>query len=65
MPTTPYVTLLGFTRHVGRTGPGKVAFVDLRRGATFQLPNDPQTDKVDRWLTGEALAFAAAWTAAA
>jgi len=30
--TTPYVTLLGFTRYVGRTGPGKARFVGgLRR----------------------------------
>jgi hypothetical protein len=31
-PTSPYVTLLGFTRYVGRTGPGKANFVGgLRR----------------------------------
>ncbi len=32
MSTAPYATLLGFTRYVGRTGPGKATFVDgLRR----------------------------------
>lgn len=44
MPLTPYVTLLGFSRYVGRTGPAKASFVGgLRRQRASQSGFNPHS----------------------
>ena len=43
-PLTPYVTLLGFARYVGRTGPAKASFVGgLRRQRASQSGFNPHS----------------------
>jgi hypothetical protein len=44
VPLTPYVTLLGFARYVGRTGPAKASFVGgLRRQRAAQSGFNPHS----------------------
>jgi hypothetical protein len=44
VPLTPYVTLLGFARYVGRTGPAKASFVGgLRRQRASQSGFNPHS----------------------
>src|SRR3954463_6672029 len=44
VPLAPYVTLLGFARYVGRTGPAKASFVGgLRRQRASQSGFNPHS----------------------
>jgi hypothetical protein len=53
-------------RHMDQVMPHATpVLVDLRRGAVHRPDPAVKADQVERWLTGEAAAYAATWTAAA
>jgi len=55
--------LLG--RHMDQVLPhAEPVLVDLRRGATIRPDAATKPEEVERWLAGEAAAFAAMWSAA-
>ena len=67
-PTAEAVTatlhLMG--RHMDQILPNaEPVLVDLRRGAVHRIDPAARGDDVERWLTGEAAAFTAIWTATA
>ncbi|MEV0730214.1 hypothetical protein [Polymorphospora sp. NPDC050346] len=59
-------TLHLMTRHMGQVLPhAEPVLVDVRRGIAHRRDASVKTDQVERWLAGEAAAFAAIWTTAA
>jgi hypothetical protein len=67
-PPTPEAitaTLHLMARHMDQILPNaEPVLVDLRRGTTHRIDPAAKPDDVERWLTGEAAAFTAIWTAA-
>jgi hypothetical protein len=52
------------SRHMEQVLPhGEPVLVDLRRGAVHRPQPSVKADQVERWLAGEAAAFAATWAA--
>jgi hypothetical protein len=68
-PPTPEAvtaTLHLIRRHMDHVLPGaEPVLVDLRRGVAHRLDPATRPDDVERWLAGEAAAFAAMWATAA
>jgi hypothetical protein len=68
-PPTPEAvtaTLHLMRRHMDHVLPGgEPVLVDLRHGSVHRLDPATRTDEVERWLAGEAAAFAAMWATAA
>jgi len=61
--TVANLHLLG--RHMDQVLPhAEPVLVDLRRGEAIRLDPATKPEEVERWLAGEAAAFAAMWTAA-
>lgn len=59
-------TLHLMSRHMAQVLPhAEPVLVDVRRGAVHRPDPAVRPDEVERWLTGEAAAFTAIWTAAA
>ncbi|MEV7228766.1 MULTISPECIES: hypothetical protein [Polymorphospora] len=59
-------TLHLMARHMGQVLPhAEPVLVDVRRGVAHRRDTSVKTDQVERWLAGEAAAFAAIWTTAA
>jgi hypothetical protein len=64
-PETVLATLHLTRRHMDDVLPGaEPVVVDLRRGQVYHHDPTTRPEQVDRWLAGEAAAFAAMWTAA-
>jgi hypothetical protein len=68
-PPTPELvaaTLRLMARHMGQILPTATpVLVDVRRGETHRPDPKERPEDVERWLTGEALAFSAMWSTAA
>ncbi len=68
-PPTPEAvtaTLHLMARHADQILPGaEPVLVDLRRGVSHRMDRAARPGDVERWLTGEAAAFHAMWTATA
>ncbi|MEJ3745783.1 hypothetical protein WEI85_21135 [Actinomycetes bacterium KLBMP 9797] len=59
-------TLHLMSRHMSQVLPhAEPVLVDVRRGVAHRPDPAVRADEVERWLTGEAAAFTAIWTAAA
>ncbi|BCJ67702.1 hypothetical protein [Polymorphospora rubra] len=59
-------TLHLMDRHMGQVLPhAEPVLVDVRRGVSHKRDASVKTEQVERWLAGEAAAFAAIWTTAA
>jgi hypothetical protein len=59
-------TLHLMARHMDQVMPHATpVLVDLRRGVAHRPDASVKADQVERWLTGEAAAYAATWSAAA
>jgi len=64
-PEVVLATLHLMQRHLDTIMPGATAvLVDLRRGRTHRPDPTTRPEQVERWLAGEAAAFAAIWQAA-
>lgn len=68
-PPTPenvLATLHLMNRHMAQVMPHATpVLVDLRRGDVHRPDRSVKADQVERWLTGEAAAYAATWSATA
>ena len=52
-------------RHMDQILPGAVpVLVDVRRGESHRIAPGSKAGDIERWLTGEAAAFTAMWSAA-
>jgi hypothetical protein len=64
-PEAITATLHLMARHMDQILPNaEPVLVDLRRGVTHRMDPAAKAGDVERWLTGEAAAFTAIWTAA-
>jgi len=63
-PDAILATLHLMSRHMDQVFPGATpVLVDVRRGQIHRPDPAARPDRVERWLTGEAAAFAAVWSA--
>ncbi|HWH01226.1 MAG TPA: hypothetical protein VNV66_18385 [Pilimelia sp.] len=63
---TVIATLHLMSRQIDQVLPhAEAVLVDLRRGRVHRVRPDTRPEQVERWLAGEAAAFAAIWSAAA
>jgi hypothetical protein len=65
-PEAVLATLHLMARHMDQVLPhAEPVLVDVRRGVVHRTDPTVKAEQVDRWLAGEAAAFAATWSAAA